>query len=392
VNLVLCCTALMLSSVSAILFLRNSRLYLPPPEAIPGNMQDPKISVLIPARNEAENIADALRSVLANQGVDFEVLVGDDCSDDDTPAIVTEIAQRDPRVRLLSVETPPQGWNGKQHASQRLAEAAANPLLCFLDADVRLAPDALSRIARRMSESDAQLLSGVPRQETRTWMEQLLIPLIHFVLLGYLPLDRMRAGTDPAYAAGCGQLMLAWRTAYRTAGGHAAIRSTLHDGLKLPAAFRRAGFKTDLFDATPVAHVRMYRGARQVWHGLSKNATEGMASASRLPVFTLLLFGGHVAPLLLFSAALHWHSLPAALIAFFATMMSYLPRVVSVRRFHQPPLGAVLHPLGVLLLLAIQWCALGKYLLGGTTTWKGRSSNLDLPTPLPLLSRNKETM
>ena len=204
-------------------------------------------------------------------------------------------------------------------------------------------------------------------------MEQLLIPLIHFVLLGYLPIDRMRAGTDPAYAAGCGQLMVARRKSYRSVGGHAAIRSSLHDGLKLPAAFRQAGFKTDLFDPTPIAKVRMYKGVRQVWTGLGKNATEGMASPSRLPIFTLLLFGGHVAPLSLFVASVATHNFPATLVALIAVMVSYLPRFASIGRFRQPIFGALLHPLGVLLLLAIQWQALGKYLLGGTSTWKGRS-------------------
>ncbi len=118
------------------------------------------------------------------------------------------------------------------------------------------------------------------------FLERLVIPLIHFVLLGFLPLARMRASRSPAYAAGCGQLFLARREAYEKMGGHAVIRTSLHDGLTLPAAFRRAGLATDLFDATDVASCRMYHGAGELWRGLAKNATEGIAHPARIgPVY-----------------------------------------------------------------------------------------------------------
>src|SRR5205807_74198 len=125
-----------------------------------------------------------------------------------------------------------------------------------------------------LEKSGAALVSGIPRQETGTFFERLLIPLIHFILLGFLPMKRMRSTRKPAYAAGCGQLFLARRMAYDAMGGHAIIRSSLHDGLTLPRAFRRAGFQTDLCDATDLATCRMYCGAGEVWHGLAKNATE----------------------------------------------------------------------------------------------------------------------
>ena len=92
----------------------------------------------------------------------------------------------------------------------------------------------------------------------------------------------MRRSRHPAYGAGCGQLFLARREAYETAGGHAAIRATLHDGVKLPRAFRAAGLRTDLFDATDVASCRMYRNAGEVWRGLAKNATEGLAAPGKI--------------------------------------------------------------------------------------------------------------
>jgi len=219
----------------------------------------PSISVLIPARNEADNIAAAAACVLASTGIILELLVLDDGSTDATAQILAGIA--DPRLRVLLGGGLPNGWSGKQHACARLAESATYDLLLFVDADVRLAPDAANRIAGFMQRNDIGLASGFPRQITRGFAEFLLLPLIHFLLLGYLPMARMQRDVSPGFGAGCGQLMIARREAYVRAGGHAAIGASMHDGLMLPRAFRRAGIMTGLFDATDLATCRMYDSA-----------------------------------------------------------------------------------------------------------------------------------
>ena len=116
----------------------------------------------------------------------------------------------------------------KQYACSLLARAARHPLLVFLDADVRLATDGLARMAAFLDESRTDLASGIPRQETGTLVEKLVIPLNHFVLLGFLPLARMRGSGHPAYAAGCGQFFMVRRFAYEAAGGHTALQASLH--------------------------------------------------------------------------------------------------------------------------------------------------------------------
>jgi hypothetical protein len=362
----LAAAALLFAAIPAVLFRRNLGLYTVP-APVPGPL--PAVSVLIPARNEERNIREAVESVLANREVELEVIVLDDHSEDRTGAIVQEIALRDARVRVEPAPPLPAGWCGKQHACAVLAGLAANPVLCFLDADVRLTPDALARVAGFLESSGAALVSGFPQQQTGTWLEKLLIPMIHFILLGFLPVERMRASALPAYAAGCGQLMVASRSAYIQSGGHSAIRESLHDGLKLPQAFRASGFRTDLFDATELATCRMYSGAREVWSGLAKNATEGMAAPSRILPFSLLLGLGQVLP---FALLFTTHG-SALVLSVLAVLLAWYPRFAATRRFRQPVLGAILHPLGVLLLLAIQWYALGRSLLGGRSSWKGRA-------------------
>lgn len=365
--------AMLCAALPAALFCANLRLYREPEEA--GAVNGRRMSVLIPARNEEAGIEAALDAILQSVGVEFEVVVGDDGSTDRTAEIVAAVAKRDERVRLVQAPVLPEGWNGKQHACWALAQEARFETLCFVDADVRLERDALARMAAFMERDNAALVSGFPRQVTETWMEWLLLPFIHFVLLGFLPLVRMRAGTNPAFAAGCGQFMMLRREAYFVAGGHAAIPRTMHDGLLLPRLLRQAGFRTDLADMTKLATCRMYTSAAQVWNGLAKNATEGLGAPSRIVPVSLLLILGQVMPVMLFVWLVvrgrGWWLVTACAIV--GILCTWLPRVLGVGRFTQDWRGAVLHPVGILVLVVLQWMALLRKILGRTAVWKERS-------------------
>ena len=359
------------SVVPAALFARNLALYRPTPS---GALTYVRCSVLIPARNEEANIAPAVRSILESTDTDIEVIVLDDDSTDRTAEIVREIAKADHRARIETAPPLPAGWCGKQHACHVLSRLASHPLLIFLDADVRLKRGAVARMAAFMEQSGAALASGVPEQETRTFSERLLVPLIHFVLLGFLPIGRMRIDGRPALGAGCGQLFVALREAYEACGGHGAIRSTLHDGPKLPRVFRAAGFHTDLFDATDIAVCRMFSTGGDVWRGLARNAHEALGSPRLIVPATIVLFCGQVLPLIAL-ASICRSAAPSRLalaFAFVGTCAAFLPRLVAVRRFRQSLEGALLHPFGICALLGIQWFAFFRSLLRRPAVWKDR--------------------
>jgi hypothetical protein len=367
--------SVVLAALPVGLFFANLFAFRRAPAATARDEAGPRVSVLIPARDEARTIRGCVEAALASRDVSVEVVVLDDHSGDDTAEIAAAIAAADPRVRHEAAPPLPRGWCGKQHACHALSRLARHDLLLFVDADVRLAPDAAARAIALLDRGNAALVSGFPRQVTGSFLEKLLIPMIHVVLLGYLPVTvaRWRA-TDPRFGAGCGQFALARRDAYEHVGGHAAIRGSLHDGITLPRAFRAAGVATDLFDATDTAACRMYDGNRACWNGLAKNATEGMADPRAIVPWTILMLGGHVLPVAALAGGLALAPGSAATWLAAAAMAAlYLMRVVAAWRFDHPWLGVLLHPVAVLLLVVVQWVALLRHLSGRPAAWKGRS-------------------
>jgi hypothetical protein len=321
------------------------------------------VSILIPARNEAANIASCLEAALASTGAAIEIVVMDDASTDETATIVRAFAAKDQRVRLVEAPALPPGWTGKVHACARLAEAARGTHLLFIDADVRVAPHAAGAMAAHAARKKIAMVSGVPRQIIGSLGEALTVPFINFLMLCYLPFGGRAIQRKPSLAAACGQLVLIERRAYEAVGGHASIKGVLHDGIAMARLLRERGHDTEIVDGAPLATCRMYQGFAPSWAGFIKNAREGMATPVGLPVWTVLLAGAHLWP---------WALLPGAEAAVTILLMFALRAAVTIRA-REPWWTVPLHPLTVLVALAIQWTALVRSALGLPAGWKGRA-------------------
>ncbi len=359
----------------AVMFLANLPLFVLDDDdpTIKHEHEHVPVSVLIPARDEADAIASCIESALASDRVDVEVVVLDDHSTDATATIVQQLAASDPRVRYIPGAELPAGWNGKQHACKQLAEVATHDRLVFLDADVRLRPAALARLIEHQERTGVALLSAFPHQQTGTILEKWIIPMMHFILLGFLPLRRMRASTHPAYAAGCGQLFMTGKREYQQAGTHESIRGSRHDGLKLPRVYRQAGLSTDVVDGTALAECRMYRGARQVIHGVLKNAIEGIAGPRLIVPFSIILLGGSVLPVVTLVLATMGGQLAAVILSIVGVALGHLPRAIAAIRFRQSLAGVICHSPATLCFVGLQWIALFQALLGRQVAWRGRT-------------------
>ncbi len=373
----------LVSFVTLIMTVRNLRAFAPPPKADPTD--ESFLSVCIPCRNEESNIEEVVRSVLQSGHKRLEILVYDDESTDRTGVILRTLAAEDQRVRAVESVSLPTGWVGKQHACHRLAKESRGEWLLFIDADVRLESDAIGRALAFAHQTQAGLVSTFPRQITGTLGEALIVPMIFYLLIGYLPFKSMRRTLSTSASAACGQFILTERQAYFESGGHAAIRDSMHDGVKLPRLFRKAGHRTDIFDGTALCQVRMYTGFTQTWRGFAKNAYEGLGSTGLLVFLTMLHLAVHIVPWLLFPVlVLAGDAGPALAIAGIVILQQVSQRLLLTRQFGHSAALAPLHPFSIALLTIIQWYSFVLHRNSGRS-WKGRTMSEHTPEELVVL-------
>jgi chlorobactene glucosyltransferase len=248
----------------------------------------PLIAVIVPARDEEENIGRCLESLVAQDypAGRLRVLVVDDHSQDRTAAVVGGMAARHGQVELLRSPPLPVGWVGKSHACWNGARAALGETqwLCFVDADVTLKPAALSSAVNAASLRNLDLLSLAPHQELRSFAERLILPC-GLILLSFLQnLRRLQARTGRDVTA-TGQFMMVRRDAYHAAGGHAAVCGAICEDLELARRLKQAGYSVLLMGGETLVAARMYTGWETLWPGLAKNLIDTLGG----PVATVAI-------------------------------------------------------------------------------------------------------
>ncbi len=254
-----------------------------------------RISVLVPARNEATNITALLETLIAQVGCpNLEILVADDASTDQTASLVKQFASTTlSSITLIELagDLPP-GWLGKSRACNELAMRARGDVLVFVDADVRLAPDALLASCSLLRQANLDLLSPYPKQITNTLLARLTQPLLQWSWLAFLPLRLSENPITPAsLSAANGQFLICDAGAYQQAGGHAAVAGEVIEDVGLARAFKRAGLKVGMANGTQIATCLMYPNDQDLIEGYSKSLWRAFGS----PVgagFTALLFAG----------------------------------------------------------------------------------------------------
>lgn len=251
-----------------------------------GDNRPARVSVLIPARDEAAHIAACLNTLRGQDVV--EILVLDDESHDGTGDIARGVG--DPRVRVLDGAALPSGALGKPHACAQLAQAAAptSEVLVFLDADVRLQPDAIGAAVALLEATGLDFISPHPRQLAVTVAERLVQPLLPWSILTTLPLRVAERSARPSLAAANGQFLVVRRAAYERAGGHAAVATAVLDDLALARAIKAAGGRGGVVDGTQLASCRMYDG----WPPLRDGYAKSLWAAFGSPAGAAAVVGG----------------------------------------------------------------------------------------------------
>ena len=335
----------------------------------------PFVSVLVPARNEAEVISQTLSRLLSQTYPSFEVIVLDDGSTDGTLEQARQVAANDSRASVISGAPLPAGWLGKNWACHQLADHARGEILAFTDADVCWEPEALFALVNLMEKTEANTFTVWPTQESLTWGERLVIPMMMFAIIGYLPELCVRYLPWPVFAAANGQCLAFRRDTYHRTGGHAAVRSNVVEDVGLAWKTKRYGFRLVMSTGNKLISTRMYRSWPEVRDGFAKNILAGHGGQ---PVFLLL------------SAVFHWllFLLPWVWLAIGWTVpvgpgWPWFPlalvglgvgvRALSGAMTHQRIADAFLLPLSTILMTVIAVESLWWHFRYGGPQWKGRT-------------------
>ncbi len=354
--------------------------WLPRPRA--SDEAGPLVSVIIPARNEARNIARCLDGVLAQRYRTYEVIVVDDASTDATPRILADYAARYPQVRVLQGRPLPPGWTGKCNACQQAAMAARGEWLLFLDADTLAQPSLIAALLAYARRQGFDLLTIFPFVELGSFWERVILPPFLALITAVFPIERLlhpQARPDEMIANG--QCILVRAQAYAAIGGHGAVAGAVLEDVQLAQALRAAGFRIGGAAGMEDLRVRMYTNGREVIEGLTKNASAGYRRSGgraswimmRLLILALgpfWLLGGGGALVLMRGDVLAWAVLAHGVVVVVVALSFW--RLLLQRLYALPWFYTFLWPFGLLCYGAIALRGMWQVRRGRGVVWKGR--------------------
>jgi len=351
----------------------------------------PRVAIVIPAYNEAENIRECAIAALnsaSKDEIELEVWVADDQSQDSTLTIIKSLQQElgDLRLKIFPVPPRPMGelWAGKNWACAQTALLAQGDWLLFIDADVRLKPGAIAAALEFAETEKIDLLSCWPQIICGCWAEWLVQPLIANILaIGFDFVAVNDPQSDSAFATG--QFMLFHRTAYEKLGGHQAVASQIVEDVELARLVKSLGMKLGYLLGSEVASVRMYRSWQALWEGWTKNWYLGSQRNLQLTLY--------MAAALLIVCVVPWLSLgilagkgwfgglnpidwATLIVALLAIGGQYNLRRVQAQTFQIPTNYWWLTGVSGLLVTAIAIASIIKTETGWGWTWRGRALQL----------------
>lgn len=370
---------------TSIIFIRN-RFELTPLANDIQNERKNKISVCIPARNEEKTIPVLLSSLLLQDGVEFDIHVLNDQSEDRTAEVLNTFKEKSPgKVSVHQGKPKPDNWFGKPWACQQLGEFAKGDILLFLDADTQLKPNTLRKIEASMVKYNLDMLTVWPQQILGSFWEKVVIPLIYYGLNTILPAIYVYRKPkwmpqfiynkfSSRFAAANGQCIAFKKDAYHKIGGHSSVKKEIVEDVELAKNAKASGLKLRMFAGVDAVLCRMYISQSEMFNGLRKNFLAGFGNSIPLFISASLL---HIIVFIIPYAGIIWAIIYGNSVLFFLSVASItltlLHRLILSFWFRWDPLFSFTHPLGV---LWFQWLGLIKLLdffTGSKTKWKGRN-------------------
>ncbi|MCF8336303.1 MAG: glycosyltransferase family 2 protein [Bacteroidales bacterium] len=256
----------------------------------------PLVSILIPARNEENNLPVLLESLIKQDYTNYELMVYDDHSEDGTSQILEQYSEKDPRISWIKGKQQiPPGWTGKNHACHHLGKEARGDILLFMDADMVVSTDMLNKATDTFRHYRLSLLSIFPHQLLKSRGEWLTVPLMNWILLSLLPLILVRKSHRPSLAAANGQFMMFNARVYKEHLWHKQVKQNLVEDIVISRMMKTAGYNTATLLGRYDVMCRMYSSWGEAVNGFAKNVVEFFGGNIVVAIiYTLLTFSGVV--------------------------------------------------------------------------------------------------
>ena len=357
-------------ALNLILNLRNLK--------VPGNIRVPEpapmVSILVAARNEEDNIGDCLMSLQKQDYPNFEVLILDDRSTDNTAEIVNKFVEKDSRFHLITGEPLPEGWVGKAHACHQLAKRAKGDWFLFTDADTMHKPNMISSVLTLFLENRPTLLSGFPQQKADSLVEKITIPVFYFILMAWMPLWWLQRSKKLMPSMANGQFLLFNREDYWKVGGHEAVKSRILEDVWLGAEVYRKGGRVLAVDLSPVVSCRMYKDFSSMWKGFAKSiygVTQSMLVLLLLGVLGYMLFLGPFYALC-DKCIFETDPRPCLILIAIQVLMILFMRLLMRDHFKESIYATIFHPLGLFFFLMNAGYVIFRKIFRTGIEWKER--------------------
>lgn len=325
---------------------------------------DDFVSILIPARNEEQNILNLLSSIRNQNYHNYEVIVLDDNSTDNTLQLSRDHCGNDQRFRIISGKELPKEWVGKNYACFQLAQAASGKYMIFLDADVIIADGLINNAIHRMKIRRLSLLSLFSNPVMITIGERIVVPLMHFVLLNLIPLRLVRLSNNLIFSAASGQFMMFESENYKENQWHEQAKKKIVEDIEIMKQIKDFGYKGEALLANGYIYCRMYKSFGEAIHGLSKNFLAGFNNS--VPGLLLYIFLVVLGPIAIASI------LSIELLLFGLSLILLSRVMISLAAGQNVWLNVILHPVQLFCMVIISVLSVKKRLTK-TILWKGRS-------------------
>ncbi|MQG18365.1 MAG: glycosyltransferase family 2 protein [SAR202 cluster bacterium] len=345
------------------------------------NVENKKInsslSILIPARNEENNIGKCLKSLIEDPNPDFEFLVLDDNSTDKTSQIVSKLSEIDPRIRLIKGKKLPNDWTGKNWACHQLSSQAQGKLILFIDADTWVSNQTINKAATYMEGTQCDLLTVIPKRNPNCLIEKIMFPFIDWVTTSFLPIKFAGSIKTPYISATFGQFMMFQKEKYFEAGGHSSLKGNVLDDIELGRSIKRKGLNWKLLDGKKSVETEMYQTNIEAIKGLSR---------SIFPTFEYRISTFLAAAIILFLVSLgpyisiylwlsgYYQNEIIAMISLSTLFFILYSWIIICSYFNHNKITTIIYPFIISVIFIIAIHSFFSYIFG-LSKWKDRSIN-----------------